>query len=65
MKGDKKWKIIKNYIPVHLKSQAFKMAYFRIFEDAISVPVATLTENKVLFPYNGNSILPTTYIVLK
>lgn len=58
-------KIIKNYIPVHLKSQAFKMAYFRIFEDAISVPVATLTENKVLFPYNGNSILPTTYIVLK
>lgn len=58
-------KIIKNYIPVHLKSQAYQMAYFRIFEDAISVPVGTLAENKVLFPYNGNSILPTTYIVLK
>ncbi len=58
-------KIIKNYIPIHLKSQAFQMAYFRIFEDAISVPVGTLTENKFLFPYNGNSILPTTYIVLK
>lgn len=58
-------KIIKNYIPVHLKSQAFQMAYFRIFEDAISVPVGTLAENKVLFPYNGNSILPTTYIIIK
>ena len=58
-------KIIKNYIPVHLKSQAFQMAYFRIFEAAISVPVGTLAENKVLFPYNGNSILPTTYIILK
>ena len=58
-------KIIKNYIPTHLKSQAFQMAYFRIFEDAISIPVGSLVENKVLFPYNGNSILPTTYIILK
>ncbi len=58
-------KIIKNYIPVHLKSQAYQMAYFRIFEDAISMPVGTLAENKVLFPYNGNGVLPTTYIVLK
>ncbi len=58
-------KIIKNYMPVHLKSQAYQMAYFRIFEDAISVPVGTLAENRILFPYNGNGVLPTTYIVLK
>ena len=58
-------KIIKNYIPVHLKSQAYQMAYFRVFEDAISMPVGTLAENKVLFPYNGNGVLPTTYIILK
>lgn len=58
-------KIIKNYIPVHLKSQAYQMAYFRIFEDAISMPVGTLAENKILFPYNSNGVLPTTYIVLK
>ena len=58
-------KIIKNYIPVHLKSLSYQMAYFRIFEDAISMPVGTLAENKVLFPYNGNGVLPTTYIVLK
>ena len=58
-------KIIKNYIPVHLKPQAYQMAYFRIFEDAISMPVGTLAENKILFPYNGNGVLPTTYIILK
>ena len=58
-------KIIKNYIPVHLKSQAYQMAYFRIFEDAISMPVGTLAENKILLPYNGNGVLPTTYIILK
>ena len=58
-------KIIKNYIPVHLKSLAYQMAYFRIFEDAISMPVGTLAENKILFPYNGNGVLPTTYIILK
>ncbi|MBR4051414.1 MAG: RNA polymerase sigma factor [Clostridia bacterium] len=58
-------KIIRNYIPVHLKKQAPLMAYFRIFEEAISVPVGTLAENKILFPYNGNGLLPTTYIVLK
>ena len=57
-------KIIKNYIPVHLKPQAYQMAYFRIFEDAISMPVGTLAENKILFPYNGNGVLPTTYIIL-
>lgn len=58
-------KIIKNYIPVHLKSQAYQMAYFRIFEEAISMPVGTLVENNILFPYNGNGVLPTTYIILK
>ena len=57
-------RIIKNYIPVHLKKQAYTMAYFRIFEEAISLPVGTLAENKILYPYNGSGLLPTTYIVL-
>lgn len=57
-------KIIKNYIPVHLKSAAGQMAYFRIFEDAISMPVGKLAENKVLYPYNGTGVLPTTYVLL-
>ena len=58
-------KVIRNYIPVHLKKQADMMAYFRIFEEAISVPVGTLAQNKILFPYNGDGHLPTTYIVLQ
>ena len=58
-------KIVRNYIPAHLKKQAYNMAYFRIFEEAISVPVGTLAENKLLYPYNGNGLLPTTYILLK
>lgn len=57
-------KIIKNYIPVHLKSAAEQMAYFRIFEDAISIPVGQLAENKILYPYNGMGVLPTTYVLL-
>lgn len=56
--------IIKNYIPVHLKTQASQMAYFRIFEEAVSMPVGMLVENKVLFPYSGNGVLPTTYVLL-
>ena len=57
-------KIIRNYIPVHLKSLAEQMAYFRIFEDAVSMTVGKLAENKVLFPYNGTGVLPTTYVLL-
>lgn len=58
-------RIIGNYIPVHLKKQAYNMAYFRIFEEAISVPVGALAENKLLYPFNGNGLLPTTYVVIK
>ena len=57
-------KIIGNYIPVHLKPLAGQMAYFRIFEDAVSMTVAKLVENRVLFPYNGTGKLPTTYVML-
>ena len=58
-------KILKNHIPVHLKKQAKEMAYLRLFEDAISAPVAYLFHRKYLLPYNGDGILPTTYVVLK
>ena len=58
-------KILKNHIPVHLKKQAKDMAYLRLFEDAISAPVANLFHRKYLLPYHGDGILPTTYVVLK
>ena len=57
--------ILKNHIPVHLKKLARDMAYLRLFEDTISAPVAILYERKYLLPYNGNGILPTTYVILK
>ena len=58
-------KIMKNHIPVHLKKMAKDMAFLRLFEDAISAPVANLCERKYLLPYSGDSLLLTTYIILK
>ncbi len=58
-------KILKNHIPMHLKKLAKDMAYLRLFEDAISAPVAILYNRGYLLPYNGNGILPTTYVILK
>ncbi len=57
--------IMKNHMPVHLKKMAKDMAFLRLFEDAISAPVASLCEQKYLLPYSGDSLLPTTYIILK
>lgn len=54
-----------NHIPPHLKKTAKDLAFLRLFEDAISAPVALLCERKFLLPYSGNSLLPTTYVVLK
>ncbi len=58
-------KIIRNHMPVHLKSQAKAMAYLRLFEDALAAPVATLVERKFIVPYNGDAILPTTFVVAR
>lgn len=58
-------KILKNHVPGHLKKLAKDMAYLRLFEDAISAPVSILYDRKYLLPYNGEGILPTTYVILK
>ena len=58
-------KILKEHTPVHLKKFAKDMAYLRLFEDAISAPVSILYDRKYLLPYNNNSFLPTTYVILK
>ena len=57
-------KILKSHVPVHLKKQANDLAFLRLFEDAISAPVAVLCERKYLLPYTGDGMLPTTYVVL-
>lgn len=48
-----------------LQKLAKDMAYLRLFEDAISAPAAILYDRKYLLSYNGNGILPTTYVILK
>ncbi len=58
-------KILKDHIPVQLKKSAKDMAYLRLFDDAISAPVAILYDRKYLLPYNGDGVLPTTYVILK
>ncbi len=58
-------KVMKNHIPTHLKKFARDMAYLRLFEDAVSSPVAILCHKNYLLPYNGDGMLPTTYIKLK
>lgn len=58
-------KILKEHTPLHLKKLAKDMAYLRLFEDAISAPVAILYDQKYLLPYNNDSVLPTTYVILK
>lgn len=57
--------ILKNHTPVHLKKTAKAMAYLRLFEDAVSAPVANLYERRFLLPYSGNGMLPTTCVILK
>lgn len=58
-------KILKEHTPVHLKKFVKDMAYLRLFEDAISGPVSILYDRKYLLPYNNDSTLPTTCIILK
>ena len=55
--------IVRDHMPVHLRAQASAMAYFRLFEDAVSAPVAMLVGDKFLLPAGNDGMLPTTYVV--
>ncbi len=57
--------IIKKHAPASLKKQAEQMAYCRTLEEGTSIPVSILYDRKILFPYDGIGMLPTTYVVLK
>ncbi len=57
--------ILKDHLPSHLKKLAADLAYLRLFDDAISAPMAYLFERKELLAYCGEGMLPTTYIILK
>ena len=52
------------HVPEHLKAAAQSMAYFRLFEDAISLPMARLYAERALSDAKYGDLLPTTYVVL-
>ena len=62
---DKEAALLGDYVPEHLQDAAADMAYFRLFESAISQPVAQLYAEGFLSPAKNANLLPTTYVVLK
>lgn len=61
---DKEAALLAEHAPEHLKALAQGMAYFRLFDDAVSLPMATLYAEHVLPDVKCADLLPTTYVVL-
>lgn len=55
--------ILQEHLPVHLRHLHQGMAYLRLFEDAISVPMALLLQDGFLRPAVSGELLPTTYVI--
>lgn len=62
---DKEAALLGDHVPEHLQDAAADMAYFRLFESAISQPVAQLYAEGFLSPAKTANLLPTTYVVLR
>jgi len=61
---DKEAALLVEHVPEHLKSAAQDMAYFRLFNDAVSLPMARLYADHILTDAKYADLLPTTYAVL-
>ena len=61
---DKEAALLAEHAPVHLKDIAHDMAYFRLFDDAVSRPMAKLYAEHILPDAKYADLLPTTYVVL-
>lgn len=61
---DKEAALLREHAPEHLKGVAADMAYFKLFDDAISLPMARLYADRVLGDAKHGDLLPTTYVVL-
>lgn len=62
---DKEAALLQEHVPVHLQNRAADMAYFRLFESAVSLPVARLQGEGFLADAKVCDWLPTTYVVLE
>ncbi len=56
--------ILLNHTPKHLKHVCQSLAYLRLLDDVISGSVEKLFDRKLLLPYQGTDLLPTTVLVL-
>lgn len=57
--------LLADQVPSHLKSQAKNIAYFQIFDEAISAPLASLYGESYLMPKESADWMPATMVVLK
>ena len=62
---EKEAALLAEHVPEHLRAVAADMAYYRLFESAISLPVAHLYAEGFLPPAKAADMLTTTYAVLK
>lgn len=60
----KESRLLQEHVPKHLEKTANEMAYFRLFEDAISSPVSLLYAERFLPDAALADVLPTTYVTL-
>lgn len=56
--------ILQEHLPAHLRHLHHGMAYLRLFDDAISAPMALLLQDGFLRPAVTGELLPTTYVIL-
>ncbi len=56
--------LLAEQVPVHLKGRARDQAYFLLFDQAVSYPLASLYGEQFLLPARCASCMPTTFLVL-
>lgn len=56
--------LLADHVPEHLRKTAADMAYFHLYDDAISHPMALLHAERFLSDAKHANLLPTTYVML-
>ncbi|MBQ8555395.1 MAG: sigma-70 family RNA polymerase sigma factor [Clostridia bacterium] len=56
--------VLDEHVPSHLRKNASRAAYFRLFEEGISAPMALLWAERFLPDASAADVMPTTYVRL-